>query len=575
MTHSLVTGQNVPWSSDTCTVRAPGLLLLATPLGADDRVLAEGRPLHGTGAVALGLAGVPLTAERVVVLAVVGPGGAPGTVRLQDGDGDDVATFDPDPALAAAPDGGTGATVVALVELYRRNGAWKARAVGRAYPGGLAGVETAHGVRIAVTAAAPPAPAATPAPTATPAPAGPPSYAAGSRKPAQAAPPRSTPAAPRASDAPDPARALELVGLVLEDASRSAASYESTVAYAERMLAEEVEKVVGDPRLRVSADGDRARAAAQARRDELVARAGEVHVRELAVLRKEIAGLEALFGAGLASWEQLRARGGDWSPADQGGLPPAVRAGELTLPHLASLPGVDFRMPMLWRVPSARALLVTDDDGGEVAAARAAAVLGLRAVFALASWRPRLVLVDLGGTRGSYGLPGDLLPAPLTTPAALRTLLGDLDRRSDLLAMARQGGAWDDLDPELLRPIVIVLTDVPTGWDAGVLPLVHRLTTAGPTGVQVVLSGPGRPPRLGAEGDPLDAASHLLELVWREAMRLPSAPGGDLADTFAGVHWTFLPDLGPDDADLVRTVMGGRVDGWDAGALGPAGAGPG
>lgn len=581
MVHALVAGQNLPWPGETCMLRAPDLLVLAVPLGADDRVLPGSRPVHGTGAVAVGLPGVPVTAQRVVLLGVVGPGARPGAVRLEDGDGTVVATFAPDAALAAPPDGGTGASVVALAELYRRAGVWKLRAVGRAYPGGLGGVETAHGVRIAVTEkAAPPARAPAPSAPSTPGPSAPPPAARpiSAVKPAVAAPrpgPAPASSSTTAGSAPDPARALELVGMVLEDASRSAASYESTVAYAERMLGEDVERVVADPALRVSADGDRARDDARRRRDELVVRAGEVHVRELATLRTEIAGLDRVFGAGMASWEQLRVRGGDAVAADRGDAPPAIRAGEITLPHLADLPGVDFRMPMLWRVPSTRALLVTDDDGGEVVAARVAAVLGLRALFALAVYRPRLVLVDLGGARGTYGLPADLVPPPLTTPAALRALLVDLERRADLLAMARQGGAWNDLDQELLRPVVVVITDVPTGWDAAVLPLVHQLTTTGLSGVQVILSGPGRPPRLGGEDGPVDAVSHLLGLVWREAMRLPSAPGGDLADSFAGVRWTFLPDLGPDDPDLVRTVMGGRVDGWDASVLGPAGAGPG
>lgn len=67
-----------------------------------------------------------------------------------------------------------------VVEIYQRNGAWKARAVGQGYANGLAGIATDFGVTVEepAPAAAPPQPAAPPTPTlqtpvAPPAPAAP------------------------------------------------------------------------------------------------------------------------------------------------------------------------------------------------------------------------------------------------------------------------------------------------------------------------------------------------------------------------------------------------------------------
>ncbi|MDX2541131.1 TerD family protein [Streptomyces sp. WI04-05B] len=54
-------------------------------------------------------------------------------------------------------------TALVIVEIYLRNGAWKARAVGQGYANGLAGIATDFGVSVEEPA---PAPAPTPAPTA-------------------------------------------------------------------------------------------------------------------------------------------------------------------------------------------------------------------------------------------------------------------------------------------------------------------------------------------------------------------------------------------------------------------------
>lgn len=57
-------------------------------------------------------------------------------------------------------------TALVVVEIYLRNGVWKARAVGQGYANGLAGIATDFGVSVEEPAAAPaPAPVAPPTPT--------------------------------------------------------------------------------------------------------------------------------------------------------------------------------------------------------------------------------------------------------------------------------------------------------------------------------------------------------------------------------------------------------------------------
>jgi len=99
-----------------------------------------------------------------------------------------LATFTP-PQLGSE-------TALVIVEIYLRNGAWKARAVGQGYANGLAGIATDFGVSVEEPAPAA-APAAQPTPVQPPAPpAAPPTPTLGSVSPPPA------PAAPPALPAP-------------------------------------------------------------------------------------------------------------------------------------------------------------------------------------------------------------------------------------------------------------------------------------------------------------------------------------------------------------------------------------
>ncbi|MFD7438290.1 TerD family protein [Streptomyces sp. NPDC059861] len=111
------------------------------------------------------------------------------TIRNAD-DNSVLATFTP-PQLGAE-------TALVVVEVYLRNGVWKARAVGQGYADGLAGIATDFGVSVEEPAAAPqpvtPPPAPMQPPVAPPAPVTDP----------RLAPPAAPPAPPTAPPAPAP-----------------------------------------------------------------------------------------------------------------------------------------------------------------------------------------------------------------------------------------------------------------------------------------------------------------------------------------------------------------------------------
>ncbi|MGM9464782.1 TerD family protein [Streptomyces murinus] len=189
-------GSNVPLSAARITVdvAAPvrldvsGLLLTGDgKVRSDDDFIFYNQP-SGPGvayrsgggaapdAITVDTAAVPPDIEKIVVTASPDAAGQTfqgiePTATIRDADGGAVlATFTP-PQLGAE-------TALVVVEVYRRGGQWKARAVGQGYANGLAGIATDFGVTVeepAAAPAAPPQPAAPVAPSiAPPMPAAPP-----------------------------------------------------------------------------------------------------------------------------------------------------------------------------------------------------------------------------------------------------------------------------------------------------------------------------------------------------------------------------------------------------------------
>ncbi|NWF26374.1 TerD family protein [Streptomyces sp. PKU-EA00015] len=215
---AMTPGSNIPLATARVAVdvAAPvrldvsGLLLTADgKVRSDDDFIFYNQP-QGPGvtyrsgggtapdAIVVDTGAVPPGIEKIVVTASPDAAGQTfqgieptATIRNAD-DGSALATFTP-PQLGAE-------TALVVVEIYLRNGAWKARAVGQGYANGLAGIATDFGVSVDEEPAAAPAPAPMPAPA--PAPAAPPTPAPAAPDPriAAAAPP--PPAAPPAPAAP-------------------------------------------------------------------------------------------------------------------------------------------------------------------------------------------------------------------------------------------------------------------------------------------------------------------------------------------------------------------------------------
>ncbi|MFD7664310.1 TerD family protein [Streptomyces sp. NPDC059788] len=184
------------------------------PAHASGAVRHEGkRPAGGTvtDSLAVDLARLEPAVDKVV-LAASADGGAFGRVAglcirvLDAAGGAELARFDSQDA--------TSETAFVLGELYRRQGAWKFRAVGQGYDTGLAGLATDFGISVEEEppAAAPAPPPAAPAPPAF-TPAAPPAapYAPPAPPTGYPAPPTGQPAAsippPYGAPAPPPAPA--------------------------------------------------------------------------------------------------------------------------------------------------------------------------------------------------------------------------------------------------------------------------------------------------------------------------------------------------------------------------------
>lgn len=179
---------------------ASALLLVAGKVRSDADFVFYNQPAHASGAVrhegkrsadgqvtdtiSVDLARVEPAIENVV-LAASADGGTFGQVPglyirvLDAADGAEIARYDSADASVE--------TAFVLGELYRRQGAWKFRAVGQGYGTGLAGLAGDYG--ITVDEPQTPAPTPAPAPAPTPAPA-PPVAAPATAPPPPAAPPQ-------------------------------------------------------------------------------------------------------------------------------------------------------------------------------------------------------------------------------------------------------------------------------------------------------------------------------------------------------------------------------------------------
>jgi stress response protein SCP2 len=209
-------GSNIPLSAARVTVdvAAPvrldvsGLLLTADgKVRSDDDFIFYNQP-SGPGvtyrsgggtapdAITVDTSAVPPGIEKIVVTASPDAAGQTfqgieptATIRNAD-DNSVLATFTP-PQLGSE-------TALVIVEVYLRNGAWKARAVGQGYANGLAGIATDFGVTVEEPAPTPAAAPVAPPQPVTP----PPAPTVQTPPPTPAVDPRLAPPAPAAPPAP-------------------------------------------------------------------------------------------------------------------------------------------------------------------------------------------------------------------------------------------------------------------------------------------------------------------------------------------------------------------------------------
>ncbi|MFF5251713.1 TerD family protein [Streptomyces leeuwenhoekii] len=667
MTAELVRGQNHPLDQARLHIRisaATPVVAAATLGDADGKVHGDTWVAHPGTPVLPGLEvprradadhrltvdldAVPDTVHRVSVLLALPAGDGPGPARFG-------AVAAPFVAVTAAD--GTGiaaytvtgldaeAAVVAL-ELYRRQGAWKVRAVGQGYAGGLAelltdqGLPQAHrlaaGIAEAVagepgrTAPAPPsrpadgdrsrqatAPAlgpehgaATPRSAPGPVPAAPaphtthgapppgtpgqpasPSHpgAAGAAGPTAvtpvsppargpvdyghpgrrtAAPPPPPPAAPPpapgqparpvAGDAAGWSREERLYNQVwgmFEDLARTTAAYRGAVGFADSRREQELDRILSDPRSRISGQGDAAREAARVRHAQLVDRAREALDRDLAQLTAEAEVVEPALPPAFARWD---------SPVWHdyrvpGEMPMAVRLGDLHLPEAGRL-----RIPMLVRLPLERGLWI--DSGatpvldGDLAdthelrrrALESAVAHAARLLAAHPAGEFTVHIVDPAGSGAqaleplvAAGIPAD---PPARGAGGAAEVLTRLTQRVDLVQMAVRGGAADSLPRgfDTSRRLLIV-NDFPHGFDDRAVNQLRYLADEGPAvGVHLMLVA-----------DREEAAGYgpLLDPLWRCLLRLTPVADDHLADPWVGHAWTYEPPLVPPGSQVLRRVL--------------------
>ncbi|WP_411093782.1 TerD family protein [Streptomyces sp. 021-3] len=607
MTAELVRGQNqaLPWTRLEIGVEADRALALGAVLvGEAGHALggAEGIALPGaptppglaapgppapTHRLAVDLGALPSAVTRLdLFLALPGGPGAPARfgalaaprVLLLGPGGEKAAGF--------AVTGLAEETAVVAVELYRRNGAWKIRAVGQGYQGGVPALLTDRGIapetarRLAAGAQAhpvaplPPAPRPDPEPVpagpATPsggrvdythpgrrptAPAGGHPYAT----PAPAAPaPPTAPAAPVAGDASGwsmEERLHNQVWGMFEDLARTVAAYRGAVEFAEDRRERELDAVLDDPRGRTGQGAADARAAASERYETLVARAQEALDRDLAQLAAESQVVEPALPPALAGWESPVWHA-YWPPEQP---PLSVRLGDLGLPEAPEL-----RIPMLVRLPLERGLWIdagrlSDGEGESRPAglrALAAGSAALHATRLLAVHPPGGLTVHLLDPAGSgaaafAGLrnAGLLAPAPPAGAAGVAEVLERLTRRVDLVHMAVRGGARDALPPGLdTAEQLLVVHDFPHGFDDRAVTRLRYLADEGPAvGVHLLLV---------ADRDDAAGYGPLLDPLWRGLLRITPLPDRHLADPWVHHLWTFTPPCVPRGSAVLETVVG-------------------
>ncbi|MFB8209914.1 TerD family protein [Streptomyces sp. NPDC056010] len=634
MTAELVRGQNhtLPQTRLEIRISAGAPVVAGATLGDEQGRVAgvewiahPGSPqLHGLEVsrqaaadhrLAVDLDALPEGVHRVTVLLAL-PLGAGGPTRfgavaspfvaVTGLDGAEIATF--------TLTGLDSESAVAALELYRRQGAWKVRAVGQGYAGGLAAMLADQGVDRAAELAgtiqdavarglarsvAPPPPrtpegdrvrhAPTPAPApgngqppvpppapATPAqpeplaepaaPGGPVNYAHPRRQstapppPPPVAPPAQPgqPAQPVAGDATGwsmDERLYNQVWGMFEDLARAVAAYRSAVDFAESRMDQELERTLSDPRSRIGGAGDRAREEARAKRDELTSRARESLDRDLAQLDAESAVVEPALPAPYAGWDNPVWHGYR-VPME---IPMALRIGDLHLPERA-----DLRIPLLVRLPLERGMWI---DSGRTAS-EAAALTGPDQLRGLAMETAVLHAARLLAVYPPNEFTVHVIDPAGSAAGALAPLV-----RSGVLPSPPAAGAQgvSSVLAHLTRRVDLVQMAIRAGAADSLPPdldpaeqllivndFPHGFDDRAVTQLRYLADeGPSVGVHLMMVADREEASEYgpILDPLWRSLLRVTPVADDHLADPWVGHAWTYEPPRTPPGSAVLDQVL--------------------
>ncbi|MFJ8665961.1 TerD family protein [Streptomyces sp. NPDC093600] len=504
-------------------------------------------------------------------------------------------------------------SAVVAVELYRRQGAWKVRAMGQGYEGGLAAMLADHGAERPAELAAsildavaqgmarsvsappprlpdaervrqpspatasdaaptppPPATAPTPAPapgtpglsgattgSAASAPGGPINYAH-PRRPTAAPEARPAPPVPVAGDAAGwsmDERLYNQVWGMFEDLARTAAAYRSACDFAESRLDQELDRALSDPRSRIGGAGDAAREAARAKRDELTARAQEALDRDLAQLAAEAQVVEPALPAAFARWDNPV-----WHayrvPME---APLAVRLGDLHLPERT-----DLRIPMLVRLPLERGLWVDSGRGrSEAAGLLDAAELRRLAMDAAVAHAARLLAVYPSGEFAVHVIDPAGAGAASLAPLVEAGVLAGPPAAGPAGVDAVLAQLTERVDLLQMAIRAGAADALPPGMDTAEQLLIvhdfpHGFDDRAVTRLRYLADeGPAVGVHLLMVADREDASAYgpVLDPLWRSLLRLTPVADDHLADPWVGHAWTYEPPRLPSGSQVLRQVL--------------------
>lgn len=633
MTAELVRGQNHPLPETRLEIRVSiGKPIVAGVTLSDDQGKVRGtdwvahpgsptlpglevpRQAAADHRLAVDLDAVPEAVHRVNVLLAlpVGVGGpvsfgslAAPFVAVTALDGSEVASY-------TITDLDAESAVVAL-ELYRRHDAWKVRAVGQGYAGGLADMLTDQGLPqahelagsineavaqgLARSVAAPPprssdearvrttgqtaAPGpGTPGPdsTATPQPApahqpgdasgttgGPVNYTHPSRQ--TSAPPPPPPAAapaepgraaqPVAGDATGwsmEERLYNQVWGMFEDLARSTAAYRSAVDFAESRMDQELDKVLSDPRSRIGNTGDLAREAARAKHGLLVDRAREALDRDLGQLAAESEVVEPALPLAFAGWDSPV-----WhayrTPME---IPMALRLGDLHLPERP-----DLHIPLLVRLPLERGLWI--DSGRSSGTDSLADTDQLRrlAMDSAVAHAARLLAVYPAGEFTVHVIDAAGSAAGALSPLVTAGVLDEPPAAGAAGVSAVLAKLTQRVDLVQMAIRAGAADALPPDLDTAEQLLIvndfpHGFDDRAVTQLRYLADeGPAVGVHLMMVADREDAAEYgpLLDPLWRALMRLTPVADDHLADPWVGHAWTFEPPMAPPGSRVIEQVL--------------------